>query len=198
MENLFDLTHLITTYGYIGILVIVFLESGIFFPLPGDSLLFTAGLLAPALGWNVVLLSFSIFIVAFLGGIAGYYIGTKLDFLYNYSLFRKIFKKKYTDDAHNFLEKHGLFAMILSRFIPVVRTFLPIVAGMVRMNFADFLKYSFIGSIVWSVTFVFGGYFLGRTFPQIADYLHWVIIVIVIVSILPAVYHFIKERRKSK
>ena len=197
MNHLFDLTYLITNYGYIGILVIVFLESGIFFPLPGDSLLFTAGLLAPVLGYNVVLLAFLVFVAAFLGGIVGYYIGTKLDFLYNYSFFRKIFKKKYTDDAHNFLEKHGLFAMILSRFIPIVRTFLPIVAGMVRMNFYDFVKYSFLGSIIWSATFVFGGYFLGRSFPQIQEYLLYVVIIVVFISILPAIYHFIKER-KSK
>jgi membrane-associated protein len=197
MENLFDLTYLITNYGYMGILIIVFLESGVFFPLPGDSLLFTAGLLAPTLGWNVISLTLSIFFVAFLGGIVGYFIGTKLDFLYNYSLFRKIFKKKYTDDAYDFLEKHGLFAMILSRFIPIVRTFLPIVAGMVRMNFYQFLKYSFAGSFVWSATFVFGGYFLGRAFPQISGYLHWVIIIIVIITVLPGVYHFIRDRKEK-
>lgn len=195
MHDIFNLTELITNYGYIGILLIVFLESGIFFPLPGDSLLFTAGLLAPTLGFNVFMLAFLIFVFAFLGGIVGYYIGTKLDFLYQYKFFRKIFKKKYTDEAHAFLEKHGLSAMILSRFIPIVRTFLPIVAGMVRMNYFDFIRYSFLGSIVWSGTFVFGGYFLGRSFPQIQDYLLYIVIGIVIISILPAVYHFLKHKK---
>ncbi len=196
MHQLFDLTYIITEYGYLAILIIVFLESGIFFPLPGDSLLFTAGLLAPTLGYNIIFLAFSIFIVAFFGGVAGYYIGTKLDFLYRYSFFRKIFKKKYTDDAHNFLEKHGLSAMLLSRFIPVVRTFLPIVAGMVRMKYTDFIKYSLLGSAVWSSVFVFGGYFLGEAFPQIQEYLLYVIIIIVILSLLPALRHFWKKKHK--
>lgn len=195
MHQLFDLTYLITEYGYIGILVIVFLESGIFFPLPGDSLLFTAGLLAPKLGFNVIFLAFLIFVAAFLGGIVGYYIGTKLEFLHRYKFFHRIFKKKYIDDAHNFLEKHGLSAMIFSRFIPVVRTFMPIVAGVVKMDYADFIKYSLVGSFVWSVVFVFGGYFLGQSFPQLQEYLLFVIIIIVIISLLPAVFHFIKNRK---
>lgn len=195
MHQLFDLTYLITEYGYIGILVIVFLESGIFFPLPGDSLLFTAGLLAPKLGFNVIFLALLIFAAAFLGGIVGYFIGAKLEFLNQYRFFRKIFKKKYMDDAHNFLEKHGLSAMILSRFIPVVRTFLPIVAGMVRMDFLHFIKYSLLGSFVWSAVFVFGGYFLGQSFPQIQEYLLYVIIIIVVISLLPAVFHFLKSKK---
>jgi membrane-associated protein len=193
MNHLFDITYLVTHYGYIGILIIVFLESGIFFPLPGDTLLFTAGLLAPQLGFNVIFLAFLIFLAAFLGGIVGYYIGTKLDFLYKYSFFRKILKKKYMDDAHNFLEKHGLPAMLLSRFIPIVRTFLPIVAGMVGMKYIDFIKYSLLGSAVWSSVFVFGGYFLGQSFPQIQHYLLYVVIIIVFLSILPAIFHFIKR-----
>lgn len=196
MHQLFDIQGIVVHYGYIGILIIVFLESGIFFPLPGDSLLFTAGLLAPKLGFNVVFLAFLVFLAAFLGGLAGYFIGTKLDFLHQYPIFRKIFKKKYTDEAHQYLEKHGLSAMILSRFIPVVRTFLPIVAGMVRMNYSDFIRYSLLGSAVWSSVFVFGGYFLGQSFPQIQNYLLYVVIIIVLVSILPAVFQ-IKKGKKS-
>ncbi len=194
MNHLFNLTYLITHYGYIGILVIVFLESGIFFPLPGDSLLFTAGLLAPQIGFSVVVLVLLVFLAAFLGGLVGYYIGTKLEFLYKYSFFRKIFKKKYTDEAHNFLEKHGLSAILLSRFIPIVRTFLPIVAGMVHMNYFDFIKYSLVGSFVWSAVFVLGGYFLGQSFPQIQEYLLYVVIIIVVVSLLPGVYHLLKRK----
>ncbi|MFA6520318.1 MAG: DedA family protein [Candidatus Paceibacterota bacterium] len=197
MIEIFNITEIITTYGYVGILVIVFLESGIFFPLPGDSLIFTAGLLAPILNYNVFLLTLLIFIAAFTGGVVGYYIGTKLDFLYRYEFCRKILKKKYMDDAHAFLEKHGLFAMILSRFIPVVRTFLPIVAGMVRMKYSDFLRYSFIGAFVWSTSFTLGGYYLGKSFPQIKDYLLLVIVIIVIISILPGVYHYFHSKKQG-
>jgi membrane-associated protein len=197
MAELFNLTYLITTYGYAGIFLIVFLESGIFFPLPGDSLIFTAGLMAPVLGFNIVFLAILVFVAAFTGGLAGYYIGTKLDFLYQYKFFRKIFKKKYTDEAHAFLEKHGLLALILSRFIPVVRTFLPIVAGMVRMDYKDFVRYSLLGSAVWSATFVFGGYFLGRSFPELEHYLVYVITIIVFLSILPGIIHFLRAKRKK-
>ncbi|HEV7702560.1 MAG TPA: VTT domain-containing protein [Candidatus Paceibacterota bacterium] len=194
MDRLFDITYLVTHFGYIGILIIVFLESGIFFPLPGDSLIFTAGLLAPTLHFNIALLALLVFLAAFLGGIAGYYIGTKLDFLYTYPFFRKIFKEKYTNDANAFLKKHGLSAMVLSRFIPIVRTFMPIVAGMVKMDYKDFIKYSLLGSLIWSSVFVLGGYFLGKSFPQIGEYLLYVILIIVFLSILPGVIHFLKNR----
>jgi membrane-associated protein len=194
MHQLFDIPNLIITYGYLGILVIVFLESGIFFPLPGDSLLFTAGLLAPVLGYNVFFLTLLVFLSAFFGGIVGYFIGSKLDYFYRFSFFRKIIKQKYLDDGHVFLAKHGLFAMLLSRFIPVVRTFLPIVAGMVHMKYEDFIRYSLLGSFLWSSIFVLGGYYLGKSFPQILEYLLLVIIIIVILSILPGVYHYLKRR----
>ncbi len=194
MQNLFDIPYLVTHFGYIGIIIIVFLESGIFFPLPGDSLLFTAGLLAPQMGFNVLTLTFIIFLAAFFGGIVGYYIGTKLDFLYQYPFFRKIFKKKYTDEAHAFLEKHGLYAMVMGRFVPVVRTFLPIVAGMVRMDYAKFLRYNFLGALVWSSVFVLGGYFLGRSFPQIQHYLLYVMIIIVLLSLIPGLGHLVKKK----
>src|SRR5260221_8204097 len=111
MNQLLDIHYLLITYGYLGILIIVFLESGIFFPLPGDSLIFTAGLLAPMLHFNIVFLIFLVFLAAFLGGIAGYYIGTKLEFLYHYSFFRKVLKKKYIDHAQAFFQKHGFRAM---------------------------------------------------------------------------------------
>jgi membrane-associated protein len=195
MDYLFNTHYVLVTYGYIGILAIVFLESGIFFPLPGDSLIFTAGLLAPVLHFNIIFLVLLIFLAAFFGGIAGYYIGTKLDFFYKYDLFRKIFKKKYMNDAHGFLEKHGLSAMLLSRFVPVVRTFLPIVAGVVKMDYKDFIRYSLLGSFIWSAVFTLGGYFLGKSFPHMQDYLPLVITVVVIVSILPGVYHYFKLKK---
>ncbi|MDE2399819.1 MAG: VTT domain-containing protein [Patescibacteria group bacterium] len=195
MTHIFDIIYLVTHYGYLGIFIIVFLESGIFFPLPGDSLIFTAGLLATRLGYNIVFLTLLVFVAAFLGGVAGYFIGTKLDFLYNYSFFRKILKKKYTAEAHAFLEKHGLSALLLSRFVPVVRTFLPIVAGMVKMKYSHFIKYNLLGSFVWSAVFVLGGYFLGQSFPQLQEYLLYVVILIVLVSLLPGVFHLAKRKK---
>lgn len=197
MNQFFDIPHFLITYGYLGIIFIVFLESGIFFPLPGDSLIFTAGLFAPMLHFNIVFLTLLIFLAAFLGGVAGYYIGTKLEHLYKYEFFRKLIKKKYMDDAQVFLGKHGLSAMLLSRFIPVVRTFLPIVAGMVKMKYEDFIRFSLLGSLVWSSVFVLGGYYLGKSFPQLQDYLPLVITAVVFISILPGVYHYFHNRGKN-
>jgi membrane-associated protein len=198
MEFLFDTTNIITTYGYIGIFIIIFLESGIFFLLPGDSLIFTAGLMAPVVHFNIVWLTFLVFISAFTGGLVGYYIGTKIEHLRTYNFFRKILKQEHIDKTHAFFEKHGLSSMILSRFMPVIRTFLPIVAGIARMKYSDFLKYSFLGALIWSTSFTLGGYYLGRIFPQLEHYLIYVISIIVILSILPGIIHLVREKYKSR
>ena len=195
MLHLFDVTYLISTYGYAGIFLIVFFESGIFFPLPGDSLIFTAGLLAPLFGFNVMFLTFLIFFAAFVGGLAGYYIGHKIEYLHRFTFFRKILKKEYIDKAHAFFEKHGLSSLLLSRFIPVVRTFLPIVAGIAHMKYSSFVRYSLLGSFVWSAAFVLGAYFLGRAFPKLENYLLLVVTTIVFLSILPGFYHWWKHRK---
>ncbi|MFZ1019620.1 MAG: DedA family protein, partial [Minisyncoccia bacterium] len=129
MTHLFDITYLITTYGYLGIFVIIFLESGLFFALPGDSLLFTAGLLASVYGFNLSFLIFIIFLATFLGGLGGYEIGVYLEKLRTFSFFRKILKQEHINKAHQFFIKYGKSAIVFSRFVPVVRTFTPIVAG---------------------------------------------------------------------
>ena len=197
MLDFFDIPTIIAAYGYAGILIMVFLESGIFFPLPGDSLLFTVGLLATKLEYNVFLFTFLVAVMAFLGCLAGYYIGTKLDYFYKFSLWRKIIKKHYLDQAHEFFIRHGLSAITLSRFMPVIRTFLPIVAGMARMKYSDFIRYSAFACVVWSVTFVLGGYYLGKLFPKIGEYLTLTILIIVVASVLPGVWHFLKKKRSS-
>lgn len=198
MTHLFDTVNIITTYGYLGIFIIVFLESGVFFLLPGDSLIFTAGLLAPTLGFNVVFLTFLVFFSAFTGGIAGYYIGERIDYLRKYKFFQKFIKQEHIDKAHLFFEKYGLSSMILSRFLPVVRTFLPIFAGIARMKYSDFIKYSFLGALIWSMFFVLGGYFLGQIFPKLQEYLLIVVSVIVLLSISPGIYHLIRAKYKSR
>jgi membrane-associated protein len=197
MHIFLDIPTLISTYGYMGIFIIVFLESGIFFALPGDSLLFTAGLLAPKIGMNIIFLIFLIFVAAFLGGLAGYYIGMKIEMLHRYKFFRKILKQEYIDRAHDFLEKHGLGAMLLSRFVPIIRTFLPVVAGIVKMNFSDFIRYSLLGSFVWSFVFTLGGYYLGRFFPKTAEYLWSIVIIFVFISILPIFFEMLKKKENK-
>jgi len=194
MTNLFDISYIIATYGYYGIFVIVFLESGIFFALPGDSLLFTAGLLASLLDLRIYFLIPLIFVATFLGGIAGYEIGINLERLRRFTFFRKILKEEHIDATHKFFDKHGKMTIIFSRFIPIVRTFVPIVAGIARMHYRTFIKYSLISSALWSTSVTLAGYFLGQIFPQIKDYLSFMIVLIVFVSVLPMIFEMTNKK----
>lgn len=195
MENIFDITSLITTYGYTAIGLIVFLESGIFFALPGDSLLFTAGVLAStgilSLGYLVPL----VFVCTFTGGLFGYFVGLHIKRLYQYSFFRRILKKEYVEKAENFYNNYGRMTIILSRFVPIVRTFAPIVAGIVKMNFLKFVRYTFFSSVLWSTIVVFVGYFLGALVPGVKDYMGMFILLVVLLSILPIVFEIIKGKK---
>lgn len=195
MNILFDIEFLLRTYGYIGIFIIVFLESGVFFLLPGDSLLFTAGLLAYAVNLNIFILVPVIFVATFLGGVTGYFVGIYIESLRKYEIFKKTLKPEYIIEAHKFFEKHGKFAIIVSRFLPILRTFTPIVAGIARMPKKSFTLYSLVSSLLWSTSVTLLGYFLGQSFPQIKDYLSFFILLVVVVSILPAIWHWLRTRQ---
>ncbi|MBI3888580.1 DedA family protein [Candidatus Nomurabacteria bacterium] len=196
MNHLFDITYLLTTYSYLGIFIIVFLESGILFALPGDSLLFTAGLFASVYSFNLFLLIFIIFVGTFFGGVVGYEIGVYLEKLKKYSFFRVVLKQEHINEAHKFFDKYGKFAIVFSRFVPIVRTFTPIVAGIARVHYKLFIKYSLIGSFFWATTVTLLGYFLGRAFPIIKDYLWVIAILVVLVSLIP-IFIEMMRRRKS-
>lgn len=198
MLELFNIVEIIQNYGYIGIFSIVFLESGIFFALPGDSLLFTVGVLASADILSIYFVIPLIFVATFTGGLTGYQIGVHLNKLNNYSVFRKILQKKHIDTAEKFFQKYGKFTIVFSRFVPIVRTFAPIVAGIVRMPYKTFLKYSFIGSMLWATSITLLGYFLGRVIPEIKDYMSFFVILVVLLSLVPAIYEVAKEQRKKK
>jgi membrane-associated protein len=198
MNHLFDITYLINAYGYLGIFVIIFLESGLFFALPGDSLLFTAGLFASAYNFNLFFLISIIFLATFLGGLGGYQIGVYLEKLRKYIFFRKILRQDYIDRAYQFFIKYGKSAIVFSRFVPIIRTFTPIVAGIVRVPYKFFIKYSLISSVLWATTVTLVGYFLGRAFPVIKDYLWVMAIMVVLVSLLPIVFEMIRSRKKGR
>lgn len=195
MLELFDITHIITTYGYTGIFIIVFLESGLFFALPGDSLLFTAGLFASAGILSIFKLLPLIFIATFLGGILGYFVGMHLERLHRYSFFRRILKQEYIDKADVFFKKYGKLTIMFSRFVPIVRTFAPIVAGMVRMPYMTFIKVSLFSSLVWTVFMTGVGYLLGHFIPGIKDYLSIFIFSLIGLSMLPIIFEFIKGKK---
>lgn len=190
-----DLKSLIQTIGYVGIFGIVFVESGLLvgFFLPGDSLLFTAGFLASQGFFDITLLAFGCFIAAVAGDSGGYYIGHK----FGRRIFSKedsvFFHKKHLITAEKFYEKHGGKTIILARFMPVVRTFAPVVAGVGKMNYFTFLTYNIVGGLLWAVGLTLAGYFLGSIIPNVDHYLLPIIGLIILLSISPAIYHAFKD-----
>jgi membrane-associated protein len=198
MENIFDISYIITHFGYIGVFVIVFLESGIFFALPGDSLLFSAGILASAGLVSIYTVIPVIFVATFFGSVAGYYMGTHLNKLKKYSLFKKIIKDEHIEKSHLFFEKHGKSAMLFSRFIPIIRTFVPIVAGMANMNQNVFVIWNLVGSLLWASIMTMLGYFLGEILPQSQNYVHYLIYTVILISLLPLFWGLIKKKFGKK
>jgi len=188
-----DLPVLIQTIGYLGIFLIIFAESGLFFGffLPGDSLLFTAGLLASQGYFNIALLVFLITFAAILGDQIGYLFGIKIGpkiFTHDDSFF---FKKKYITDAENFYQKHGKKAVLIARFVPIVRTFIPILAGVGKMHYVTFVTYNIFGGLIWGAGITLLGYFLGQQVPNVDKYLIPIILLIILISFLPAIFSYI-------
>jgi membrane-associated protein len=198
-----DLRELLEAVGYLGLFAIVFAESGLLigFFLPGDSLLFTAGLLASdAFGFFDIRLLLPLVAVAAIGGDqVGYLFGRRV----GPRLFRRedslFFHKKHLERAHAFYEKHGGKTIILARFLPIVRTFAPIVAGMGTMNYGQFVLYNVVGGLLWTISMIGGGYFFGSLLdPEHVDrYLLPVIVLIVAFSIAPTAWHLYKENRET-
>ena len=194
-----DLVKILESIGYLGLFAIIFAESGllvgVFFP--GDSILFTAGFLASQGFFDIWLLVPITFIAAVLGVSVGYTFGHKV----GRRLFQKedsiFFHKNHLVRAQKFYEKHGGKAITITRFLPVVRTFAPIVAGMGEMNYKRFMAYNLLGAFLWAVCIPFAGYLLGNVIPGIDKYLLPIIAVIIIVSVAPSIIHIIKEKRKD-
>lgn len=191
---------LIKTLGAIGVIAIIFAESGLFFGffLPGDSLLFTAGLVASQGYINIWILFVFCAIAAIAGDSVGYAFGRKV----GPKLFTKedsfFFKKAYVERTKVFYEQHGKKTIILARFVPIVRTFAPILAGVGQMNYRTFLSYNIIGGILWSVGLLALGFILGKFIPNIDQYILPIVLLIIVLSMLPNVVDFIKSRRASK
>lgn len=192
----FDLVELVKAVGYVGVFGIVFAESGLFFGffLPGDSLLFTAGFLASQGFLNFPLLVILCVAGAILGDSVGFSFGKKLGAkLYNKDD-SKFFKKEHLEKAHAFYEKHGGKTIILARFMPFVRTFAPIVAGAANMEYSKFLSFNIIGGILWGMGVTTAGYVLGQVIPDVDKYLIPIILLIIIASVAPPAYHYVKGR----
>ncbi len=186
--------------GHLGIWVVIFAESGLLvgFFLPGDSLLFTAGFLASQDILNIWILIPGAFICAVLGDNVGYATGQK----FGRSLFQRqdsrFFHQKNLAKAEEFYKKQGKKTIVLARFMPIVRTFAPIVAGVSEMDYKTFFAYNLIGGFIWTFGLTILGYFLGRTIPDVDKYLLPIVIAIVILSLIPSLFHLYNERKHKK
>lgn len=183
-------------WTYVVLFIIVFIETGLVVTpfLPGDSLLFAAGAFAARGAFDVILLYALMAVAAVLGDTAnywiGHYIGPRV-----FTTKSRLFKKEYLDRTQAFYEKHGGKTIFLARFIPIIRTFAPFVAGVGKMTYGHFITYNIVGGIVWTAVFIFGGYFFGNL-PFVEKNFSLVIIAIIVISVLPAVYEAIKNRRQ--
>ena len=209
MQSLLDLFHQLTNVrelvrvgGYVGLTAIIFAETGLLvgFFLPGDSLLVTAGLLSaqPQFGLNVYALGALLTVAAIVGNSLGYVIGRATGprlFTRDDSL---LFKKKHLYRAQEFYAKHGGKTLVIARFMPIVRTFVPVVAGLANMPFGAYTVYNVLGGLAWIWSMLLIGYFLGRSVPGIDKYIELMILVIVGLSLLPAVIAWWRERSKAK
>ncbi|MFO0322399.1 MAG: DedA family protein [Bacteroidota bacterium] len=193
----------IITYGGLWLLLfIVFAETGLFigFFLPGDSLIFISGLLCATkptlLNISILGLIISLIMAAVLGNVFGYWFGKKT----GEALFQKkdnfLFKKKYLITTQLFYHKHGGKSLILGRFLPIIRTFAPILAGVISVDFKKFMLYNIIGATLWIVSLATSAYFLGKEIPAIENYIGYIVIFLIIITTIPVFATYLKNKKK--
>jgi membrane-associated protein len=195
------LNEIILQYGTLtyGILFfVIFAETGFVFTpfLPGDSLLFAAGTFAARGSFNVYLLAILLASAAIIGDNVNYWVGRKIG-IRLFERYSRFLKKEYLDKTHRFYEKHGGKTIILARFFPIIRTFSPFVAGLGRMTYSRFVLNDIAGGIIWISVFVFGGYFFGNI-PVVQKNFSLVIIVIIVISVIPAMSEFVRHKFLKK
>jgi len=201
VTNLYRFDELIRWGGYTVLVVIVFAETGLLagFFLPGDSLLVTAGLLASGEGpLDIVPLICVLSIAAVVGDSVGYAIGYHLGPRIFNREDSRLFHRHHLTRTQQFYERYGAKTIVLARFVPIIRTFAPTVAGVGRMRYSTFLTFNVIGGIAWTVSMTLAGYSLGRSIPNIERHLHWVIGIIILLSVLPIAREWRRSRRGQR
>lgn len=198
-QFVYDVQGLIHWGGTLLVCAIVFTETGFFvgFFLPGDSLLVTAGIFAATGHLSLAALLTLVSLCAIVGDQVGYWIGRKA----GQALYRRedsfLFRRRHLERAHDFYEEYGGKTVILARFVPIVRTFCPPVAGAARMSYARYLSYDVLGGFFWVGSMVLSGYFLGSAVPNIGQRIHWVIATVVFLSLLPGIIGALRARSRK-
>jgi membrane-associated protein len=198
LQNLTDARSILSNGGFFVLLIVVFAETGLFFGffLPGDYLLFLAGILSAAGIINVPIYTLVLSLIAagILGNYAGYWFGYRTGPVLLNRRDSFFFKKRYIAVAEEFYARYGGMALILGRFFPIVRTFAPIFAGIVRVEFKKFTIYNIVGSAAWVTTLTLAGYFLGRRFPELKDYMQYIVLGLIIITTIPLIIAFVRRK----
>lgn len=195
MEHLINLITILGYFGYAILFIVIFLESfPLTFFLPGDSLLFTTGFLASQGHFNLALLIFVLFIASIAGYIFSYAMGKKLRNIILSSNDRYWFKKSHLEYTEHFYEKYGNKTIIIGRFVPIVRSFSPTLAGAVKMPYKKFIQLTILGGFLWTCGLTVIGFYLGKVIPSADKYLNVIIFSIIFVSLLPSIIEFIRSR----
>jgi membrane-associated protein len=202
-RTVYNVPELIRIAGLFGLILIVFAETGLLvgFFLPGDSLLITAGRFAARGDFNIVTLNVTLIAAAIVGDATGYWLGKRTgEALYSRpdSFF---FRRDHLRITHEFYEKHGGKTIVMARFMPIVRTFAPMVAGVAQMGYRQFATYNVVGGVLWVISMTLGGYYLGQVVPNIEQNIHYVVAVVIFLSLLPPGIAWLRikfqERRAS-
>ncbi|MBS1488568.1 MAG: VTT domain-containing protein [Bacteroidetes bacterium] len=184
------------------LVIVVFTETGLFFGffLPGDSLLFTAGLFCHTdlIKMPVATLIALLIIAATLGTTTGYFFGKWFGNYFSHRKENFFYRKKYVDLTQEYFQKHGMMAFVFGRFIPIVRTFLPILAGLAQIEIKKFWIYNLFGASLWVLLLVMAGYWLGKLFPNLTEYIGLIALIMILVSTLPVILSFFNKKRVSE
>jgi membrane-associated protein len=198
-ETLYNVPELIRFVGFFGIIFIVFAETGLMvgFFLPGDSLLITAGLFAARGDFDILWLNATVIAAAIAGDATGYWIGRRAGTALYSRPNSFLFRRQHLIYAHEFYERHGGKTIVIARFMPIVRTFAPVVAGAAQMSYPRFAVYNVIGGIGWVLSMTLTGFFIGQTVPNIEENIHLLVAVVIFLSLLPAIIAWLRTRSGS-
>jgi len=203
LQHFIDPEKLLREGGFYVVMFVIFAETGLFFGffLPGDYLLFLAGMFVATgkLDVNIYVLILGLCVCAILGNFTGYWFGRKTGPVLYQRPDSFFFKKRFLKAAESYYHKQGAFALIMGRFVPIVRTFAPIIAGIVKLDFKRFAFYNISGAIIWIASLTLLGYFLGRRFEEeINDYLLYIIIGFIVITTIPLIVTFVKRKVVSR
>lgn len=197
LSTIYNVPEIIRVGGIVGLAAIVFAETGLMvgFFLPGDSLLVTAGLFAARGDLDITVLNLVAVVSAIVGDATGYWVGLRAGRALYSRPNSLLFRRDHLLKSEQFYERHGGKTIVIARFIPIVRTFAPVVAGAARMQYRQFAVYNIAGGLLWVLSMTLTGYFLGRTIPNIEKNIHLVVGAVIVLSLLPGLIAWLRERR---